>query len=119
MVKLTIVFSSLSDNSDHLKTEQEFDYEHGLMLLLNASDVDMNTEALFLVDDSGSVTFSDSLIKKLRQLELFDIPSSFCCVNKVSSNTLAMFNEKLPFINHISYLEFTNKLSNSEQVIWI
>ena len=89
------------------------------MLLLNAADVQMEVQGLFLIDKNSSFLDDESLIKKFKQLDLFEVPCSACTVNDQSSDNLAVLLHKLPFINAITYQDFNHIVSQSEHVIWL
>lgn len=101
------------------ESELSLDYEHALMLLLNAADVQMEVQGLFLIDKNSSFLDDESLIKKFKQLDLFEVPCSACTVNDQSSDNLAVLLHKLPFINAITYQDFNHIVSQSEHVIWL
>ena len=148
MVKLCVVFSGLSQDLAQLawpapsvaapsgtlpcaaaqggagqncgwESELSLDYEHALMLLLNAADVQMEVQGLFLIDKNSSFLDDESLIKKFKQLDLFEVPCSACTVNNQGSDNLAVLLHKLPFINAITYQDFNHIVSQSEHVIWL
>ena len=148
MVKLCVVFSGLSQDLAQLawpapsvaapsgtlpcaaaqggagqncgwESELSLDYEHALMLLLNAADVQMEVQGLFLIDKNSSFLDDESLIKKFKQLDLFEVPCSACTVNDQGSDNLAVLLHKLPFINAITYQDFNHIVSQSEHVIWL
>lgn len=101
------------------ESELSLDYEHALMLLLNAADVQMEVQGLFLIDKNSSFHEDESLIKKFKQLDLFEVPCSACTINDQSSDNLAELLDKLPFINAITYKDFNHIVSQSEHVIWL
>lgn len=101
------------------ESELSLDYEHALMLLLNAADVQMEVQGLFLIDENSSFLEDESLIKKFKQLDLFEVPCSACTINDQSSDNLAVLLHKLPFINAITYKDFNHIVSQSEHVIWL
>lgn len=101
------------------ESELSLDYEHALMLLLNAADVQMEVQGLFLIDKNSSFLDDESLIKKFKQLDLFEVPCSACTVNDQGSDNLAVLLHKLPFINAITYQDFNHIVSQSEHVIWL
>lgn len=70
MVDLTVVFESLPQSD-------EYAWEHGLNLLLNGADVEFIVQAIFICD-FGVPVLSSSLLKKLKQLELYEIDSKYC-----------------------------------------
>lgn len=101
------------------ESELSLDYEHALMLLLNAADVQMEVQGLFLIDKNSSFLEDESLIKKFKQLDLFEVPCSACTINDQSCDNLAVLLHKLPFINAITYKDFNHIVSQSEHVIWL
>lgn len=96
MVKISVVFES----------GHEDEYEHGLMLLLNATDVEMQVQAIFMNQALSAMT--ESMLKKIGQLALYEVPTF----------TLA-FHQAIPEAQVITYECLTKLLSKSEHVLFV
>lgn len=127
MVKLTVVFESLAHDSV-FNAFQEADYEHGLMLLLNAADLDLEVQAIFMVGSDTASKFSKSLVKKLRQLELFEVPCFSCVLESRGSGSecevgkqigIRALQERLDFVQALSYAQALERVSASAQVLFV
>lgn len=67
-MELTVVFESEVGDST-------LAWEHGMWLLLNACDLEMLVQAVFLCSAEALSQLPESLAKKLQQFDLYDIPS--------------------------------------------
>lgn len=108
MVELTVVFES-----DITNAANQTSWEQGMWLLLNACDVEMKVQAVFMRHPQNVPL---SLGKKLQQLDLYEIPSFVCpqAGAAVDSNAETM---SWNWLNHITYQDAALKLENSRQII--
>lgn len=101
MIELTVVFES-QINSLAAQTA----WEQGIWLLLNACDVEMQVQAIFMQDPR---LVPLALGKKLQQLDLYEVP---CCMLKSALNHAHdMDNPR----NFISYCQLAGAAADAAQ----
>lgn len=110
LVELTVVFES-----DITNAANQISWEQGMWLLLNACDVEMSVQAVFMRHPQNVQL---SLGKKLQQLDLYEVTSFVCPQSQAVDTELA--NSKIlswDWLNQIDHQDAASKLENSRQII--
>lgn len=109
MVELTVVFESDTTNAAN-----QTSWEQGMWLLLNACDVEMKVQAVFMRHPQFVPL---SLGKKLQQLDLYEVPSFVCPQSAVDTEQANSETQSWDWLNKIDHQDAASKLENSRQII--